>query len=233
MARIRPVLVEIAGVAGAGKSTVVRLLEREPGWRRAEFISARRPRHVARILRALPRLAPILVRNLAMAPRLSWADVKLLAYVTGWHGGLDRSAEGVTLLDQGPLYALVRLKAQGRGVGRTPAFARWWDGELARWASELDVVVALDADDEVLLGRIDGREQRHLAKGATRDDASRFLARYRALFAEAIERIELPGAADVVRLDTGSTRPEGVAADVRSAVEALGADVRATTGSPS
>jgi hypothetical protein len=207
-------LVEIAGVAGAGKSTLVALLRRrDPRVRRAEFIGARSPRHAFRVLHALPGLVPILLRNAAMPPRLSWADVKLLAYVAEWDRVLGGSP-GVTLLDQGPIYALVRLKARGRGVTRTAAFGRWWDAQLVRWASRISLVVLLDAGDDMLLERIDGRPQVHRAKGAPAAVGSEFLGRYRRLFEETLDRIAGPGGPRVVRFDTTSAPAERVAAEV-------------------
>lgn len=214
MAEPRPFLVEVTGVAGSGKSTLARLLaDRAPGARLAEFIQTRDPRHLALTARALPRLLPILLANLAMPPRLSWADVKLLVYVTAWGRVLDgpRYAAGITVLDQGPLYALVRLRAQARGVTRSASFSRWWDAALERWAEAISAVVALDADDDALLRRIDRRDQAHATKGRSEDAARAFLDRYRALFEELLVRLERPGGPEILRVDTTSTTAEATA----------------------
>ena len=168
-----PCLVEIAGVAGAGKSTLARRLSRGEGdVRVGDFIHTRTPAHLRYVVHSLPRIAPILAGTLGPGPRLSWPEAKLLVYVTEWHRFLCSRAEyegGVTLLDQGPLYALVRLKAQGKNVTGRAAFERWWNEMLEQWASHLDLVVWLDAPDAVLWERINGRDQRHdqarLARG--------------------------------------------------------------------
>ena len=159
-----PCLVEIAGVAGAGKSTLARRLSRGEGdVRVGDFIHTRTPAHLRYVVHSLPRIAPILAGTLGPGPRLSWPEAKLLVYVTEWHRFLCSRAEyegGVTLLDQGPLYALVRLKAQGKNVTGRAAFERWWNEMLEQWASHLDLVVWLDAPDAVLWERINGRDQR-------------------------------------------------------------------------
>lgn len=235
MAVDRPFLVEITGIAGSGKSTITRLVcELDPRCRRAGFIHARTPRHLAHILGGLPRLLPILVHNLGTGPRLGWAEVKLLAYVTRWRRVLRREAgarPGILVLDQGPVYALVRLKAQGKRVTTTPAFARWWDEMLGVWADELTAVVYLDADDRILWDRINGRAQPHRTKGEPAEVGREFIAQYRRLFGEVLERLERPGGPEVLRLDTGDAAAERLAAEIRPHLSAwLGRDVAPSEG---
>jgi thymidylate kinase len=210
----RPFLVEVTGVAGSGKSTLARLLAHGPEARLAGFIQTRDPRHLWVAIRTVPRLLPILARNVVAPPRLSWADAKLLAYVAGWHRVVRGYRDGMTVFDQGPLYALVRLRAQGRGVTRTAAFARWWDDALARWSRELSAVVYLDAEDPALLERIGRRAQAHATKGQPQEAARGFLERYRALFEETLGRLERLGGPEIVRLDSGAAPAERLAADL-------------------
>lgn len=227
----RAYLVEVAGVAGAGKSTLTGLLSGAgAGYRVGEFIHARTPEHLAYVARSVPRLRPILARNLVMTPRMSWADVKLLVYVSEWHRLLsgDRAhRDGVTLLDQGPLYALVRLRAQRTGVTRSSSFERWWNAELERWAAELAAVVFLDATDRVLLARIDGRAQPHRTKRAAPGAGAEFLDRYRRLFEEVLGRIDVPGGPKVLRFDTTATAADRIAVDLLPMLEKASTNVPA------
>ncbi|MGH2630447.1 MAG: hypothetical protein ACRDHI_07805, partial [Actinomycetota bacterium] len=53
-------LVEVTGVAGAGKTTVTDLVcAGGPGFRRAEFIHTRVPGHVGHVVHAAPRVLPM------------------------------------------------------------------------------------------------------------------------------------------------------------------------------
>jgi hypothetical protein len=230
--RARPHLVEVAGVAGAGKSTLVELVCRsDAGRRRAGFIDARNPAHLGRIALAVPRLLPILLRNLGPGPRFTWAEVKLLAYATSWRREFRRPAyaHGVTLLDQGPLYAMVRLKALGKRATTSEAFDRWWSRTIELWSRELAAVVSLDASDEVLWERINGRPQPHGTKGEPASIGRAFIARYRQLFDEIIGCLDRPGGPTILRLDTTEASPEQLAArleplllGVRAAEDAAG-----------
>ena len=156
--------VEILGVAGAGKSTLARRLAASSGFELAPFIHARRPADLLLIIRTIPRLLPILWTGLTQAPRISWPECKLLVYVTRWAPVLRRrrpQTDTVFLLDQGPLYAIVRLMAEEKPFTERRSFASWKREMLDRWSTELSDVIWLDAPDAVLWSRINQRDQEH------------------------------------------------------------------------
>ena len=216
--RLLPVLsgdrkVEILGVAGAGKSTLATLLGRGAGIEMASFIHARRPSHLVQIVRGIPRLLPILVGGLTRQPRMSWREFKLLVYVTRWRSLLGRRKPdaAVLLFDQGPLYALVRLKAEGKPFTTRRAFESWSEEMLEMWASELTALIFLDAPDAVLWNRINERPQGHGEKGEEAKAGLRFIARYRTSFEDLLRRIKELGGPQVLRFDTSTMTASQIA----------------------
>lgn len=212
-------LVEIIGVAGTGKSTVTKMLIEETGYTRSPFISARELAQLPLFLRSLRRLVPLVTRNLTEWPKMTWADFKLMVYVTSWDRRLQRQpGTGILILDQGPLYALVRLKAKGLGIASSPAFQEWWSEMLEKWLNEISVVIWLDAADEVLMGRINQRAQDHDLKDVPLKTGEEFLERYRSLFHGIASKIDRNGHPGIHRIDTGHLRLVEVAKAVAAAI---------------
>jgi deoxyadenosine/deoxycytidine kinase len=213
--------VEILGIAGAGKSTLATLLDRDAEVEMATFIHARRPSHLVQIVRGIPRLLPILISGLTRSPRISWPEFKLLVYVTRWRLFLGRPAApgAVLLFDQGPLYALVRLKAEGKPFTTYRAFGRWSEEMLGSWVSELTTLVFLDAPDPVLWSRINQRPQDHKAKGEEAKAGLRFIARYRRTFEDVIRRVEELGGPQILRFDTSVASATQIADKVKPLLE--------------
>jgi len=210
-------LVEVAGVAGSGKSTLTRSMCEDAGFSVGGFIHTRLPSHLLRVARAVPRLLPILASD-RRRPHMSWPEFKLMVYVTRWRNVLHREMHrrgGVTVLDQGPIYALVRLKAEGKPFTISPAFEAWWEDMLQVWVEELSTVVWLDASDDVLWQRINGRSQLHKKKGEADDEGRRFIDTYRHSFEAVLDRMESSGTPEVLRFDTEEATADQLAARLR------------------
>jgi len=219
-------VVELAGPAGAGKSTVLAaLLAREPalrprprsrGWRAAALALA----HLA----ALAPLAASLARR--ATPRVARETLRYLLRLRTYHALTVRElrrARGAIVLDEGPVFTLARLAAfpAGGPATRLDAYRTAW---RERWARTLDLVVWLDAPDAVLVSRIRGRGKAHRVKRADDAAAAEFLRRYRAAYAGVLAELEAAGVR-VLALDTQRETPEAAAERVLAAIRG-GADAR-------
>lgn len=202
-----PALVELVGLAGVGKSTLAReLATAEPDLQLGLPLSRLRSARAQ-----AEAVSPFVLPYLRHATSTDWFaryQVRGLGYLHAWRRSLAQVPGGVTyvVLDHGPLFWLATLEALGPRLTSSATFRRWWNRTLDDWADLLDLVVWLDAPDELLVDRIRGRDQRHVLLGANADETELFLARYRASYGRVREQLasRSPGTAVDHRTDTGS-----------------------------
>jgi hypothetical protein len=206
-------VVELAGPAGAGKTTLARAVkEADPG-RIAVGVGVGVLGLAAGTMPAVPHL----VAARLSAPGRWWTrdELRSLAYLSAWRGKVVAGrGQGLLLLDHGPAFRLASIVAFGPPMRGTRAFDRLWTGLARDWGRLLDVVVWLDAPDEVLLRRIAHREQEHRIRGAAECEAERFLARYRLAYRQTLDRLALEGAR-VICLDSATSTPPQLAHALR------------------
>lgn len=200
----QPLIVELIGLAGAGKTTlsravVGRIAEARSGLR------LHRGRDLPAVAVAAGRLAPAIVSSMLRGSATVVHDarysLRLLAHRSPATRAL-RSGSRLVLIDEGPVYMLTRLIAFGSAGVDQRGFGRHWQHSVDWWRQRLDAIVWLDAPDETLAARIRGRTKDHRAKHATDEAIGEFLARYRAAYAIVVRRLAAGGGPRVIRLDS-------------------------------
>lgn len=218
-------IVELVGPAGAGKTTLAAVVARDDGQVELGLRLGAGERRRAHATAAL-RFVPACLRSGGGRRWFSADEIRAMGYLEAWYRRAVRETAvrgGTVLLDHGPVFRLALLDEFGPAATSDPAFRRWWDRSVRRWAGVLDIVVALDASDEVLARRIRARDQRHVVKDSTDAEIAAFLARYRSAYARVLDR--LVAAADrtgsplrVLHVTTDQETPAGVAAQVSVAL---------------
>ena len=203
MPRPRPVVVELAGLAGAGKSTLATALAQLNPKIRA------RPRVRERsYLASVPALVPTFFRLHWPFRGLLTKEMKRMLQVRALHRLVQESAPGGTLLfDEGPVYMLARILVFGADNIRSAAFERWWRTAIAEWAATLDVVVWLEAPDDVLAARIHTRAQPHPLRGADAQAVSAFFRSYRDAFTRVVDELCVAGGPQRWTITTDAVSP--------------------------
>jgi predicted ATPase len=186
-----PLLVEVMGPAGTGKTTLLRALCSQDESIRAG-LDLKKARYIRPSLRKLGVFLPVWALHHRDDRWLDRRDMRSIARLETWSQALERPTTGrgsAAVFDHGPLYRLARLREFGPELTESEPFERWWRGSLTWWLEALDIVVMLEAPDAVLLQRIDERGHWFLGGDHPREEKDEFLARYRRSFAEILAQV--------------------------------------------
>jgi broad-specificity NMP kinase len=205
----RPHLLELVGPPGAGKTTVLEALldrgdgvERKPTLRKVEYAGV--------VASSIAAAAGTVARRRPRRPRLTLEQILVMAYVEAVPRILERgylADADIIAFDQGAIYFVSRPSLLNDRL------EPWREKVLDTWASLLDVVVWLDAPDQVLTERINSRTEWHRLKGATDETAAQALATTRRVYENAISRLTERGQGPaILRFDT-DRRPASEIAD--------------------
>jgi adenylate kinase family enzyme len=200
MAR-HPVVGELIGAAGSGKSTVASLLTAktfdvsgELSWRQdlplcLKVLARRLPTILGQVAKRVPLRFLAIMVNIEVTLRL-----------------LERHRESHALscshiiLDLGPFLQLATLRHAYLPEAPTLASSSWLAELTARSRRAVDRVFWLDADNRILLNRVRGREQLHAMKDRPAEAFERFCAEYRREFTDLLAGFP---ASRIERIDTG------------------------------
>lgn len=190
----RSIVVEVIGLAGAGKSTITNALGRVDPTILCEFIPNVRDVRLAPffVSNILP-LIPLLIHTIGNGDRyLNRRELAWMAMLNGWPNLLERQkASGchAIVIDQGPIFLIATLLEFGPRGLRYSALEGWWDKIINNWKQALNLVIWLDARDEILTARIRNRDQDHPVKYKTDQEIRAFLELYRRIYFEVMNRL--------------------------------------------
>jgi deoxyadenosine/deoxycytidine kinase len=216
----RASIVEIVGVAGAGKSTLYRALAKSISGIRTEELPPIKdvrfiPFFVKNILFIAPMLVPLLRKGGTCLTRreLAW-----MAMLMGWPKILNEKVSGndnIILLDQGPIFLMAILSEFGPEHLRTPDMQNFWEKVYGRWVNALDMVIWLDTMDEILLDRIRTRQTDHPVKAETDVEIKGFLAKYRRAYEHILSKLTMNNPdLQVLKMDTGENSVDDIVQNV-------------------
>jgi hypothetical protein len=206
----RPLLIELTGPAGAGKSTLSTTL-------------VRRLHGTRGTIWGLPVL-PLLVNGAQLVPTFTglwlhsrsplWDETRHMVRLRTLRRAL-RQARPYTgdalIFDEGPVFALAWLRGFGHETLRQDPSAEWWRTALREWAPVMDAVVVLDAPDHLLAARIRARPHPHEVREFADPEIARWMARFRQALDWVLAGMARHGGPPVVRLSSQEEPAERIA----------------------
>lgn len=212
----KPRIVEIVGPAGAGKTTLCKLLSLRRGVRSSNFPDVRRVANAPFFISYGLRLTPVLAHLSRPGDRqFSRREFAWLTILSGWPMILQKELKrnnSLIVLDQGPIYLLAEISEFGPDCLKSEWAEEVWERWYRQWAAMLDMVVWLDAADEYLLERIRSREKEHVVKGESARVIFDFLRRYRDVYEYILSRLATNRSGlKILRFDTTRQTPEVIA----------------------
>lgn len=213
----RAIVVEVLGLPATGKTTVVDGIASADG---AVAVRRRSPADVAAHALSAIRLTSPLVTMVTKGctPKDRNRLIRLGACSAIARRHVRRGAEAF-VFDQGPVFLLRQLAGSGGACGA--AIEPSWSGYLERWARALDLVVVLDAPDEVVLERVRARTKAHPLQRLSDAEACRHLAEDRQAFDLVLELLASHGTVRERRIDTSMMSPDETRASVGDAIAEL------------
>jgi hypothetical protein len=213
----RPLRLELAGPAGAGKSTLsqdlLRRLNATPGtiWGLP----------VPSLLGNGLRLIPTFVKPWIQSRSLLWDETRHMVRLETLHNAVRQATlpdDDVVIFDEGPIFSMAWLRGFGHETLRSPATTEWWQTTLHRWATLMDVVLVLDASDQLLARRIRQRPHWHEVKDLPDSEIPIWMARFREALNWVLAELTSRGGPAIVRLTIADEPLERTA---ERAIEAL------------
>jgi hypothetical protein len=206
----RPLLVELAGPAGVGKSTLAAALARRVG-------------ATPRTIWGLPvipligngiRLLPTLLSLWAHSRSPLWDEARHVVRLTTLHRAFrqgEPGRESVAVFDEGPVFALAWLRGFGHETLRDQASDAWWRATFREWGAVIDAVVVLDAPDSILAQRIRARPDEHEVKQASDTEITAWMARFRTALDWVLAELVRQDGPTVLRLEAAQAPPDRIA----------------------
>jgi broad-specificity NMP kinase len=176
---MRPIVMEITGASGSGKSSLARALAGTGGG--VAHVSLRGNVSAAQVTRGALRAAVPFASQLVRLPSRPWYRFGLMVQLQCYAELLRRleGRRGIVVLDQGPVYLMSIIQRALTGSNDRPRFLRYWSDTLDFWSRALHLVVVLDAPGDLLLDRIRQRGTPHPLLGKSPEKAARDLAQAR------------------------------------------------------
>jgi predicted ATPase len=204
-------VVELVGVAGVGKSTLFKSLDKKGfPWLSCEYSPPVWKISTAQFyIKNVFLLIPTFIRMLGNGDRLlKRREIAFMAILNGWHEELQKrtaNSSNIIVLDQGPISIIAYLNVWGPKSLFNSNMNEWWEKIYGKWIYGVDMVILMDTSDEKIKWRINNRPQDHHLKGESDSVTLEWITKYRNLYEKIVYKLLATNdAIRILRLDSGN-----------------------------
>lgn len=176
-----PRIVELVGVAGAGKSTLRNALMKKNGRIKTLPLPSKFS-YIPTLARVYFFWLPLYLAKYRHTRWFTWSQIRNMGYLDTWISTIrsaGRTEEDTIIIDPGSVYWLADLQEFGPEISKHPSFQKWWKSKLDQWSAALELILWLDAPEELCVHRIMTREEEHGLKHSSFELGIQELKRYR------------------------------------------------------
>lgn len=117
----------------------------------------------------------------------------------------------VCILAPGSVYWLTGIRDYCPKITASQEYAKWGDEKLRQWRQALDLIIWLDAPNELLLDRVTARAESHQAKNQSPKETLEEISRLRKGYGEIISLMTTQGGPRLLQFRTDQISPEQIA----------------------
>ena len=209
-------IIELAGIPGAGKTTLMAALEQQLD--RVDWIileNYQYNRDLGFFLRNLLILLPIILKARGHSDqRLSRRDVAQMIMLNGLPNVARRKVfkeHKTVIFEEGHLALISQLHRRNSHLLNTPSTQQWWKIICREWAEMLDLVIELDAPADVIVARIRNREDQYEVADMSDEVAIKYFEEIQDTQERLLVSLEsLPNAPRIIRFNSLKNDPEQI-----------------------
>ena len=186
------IIIEMAGIAGAGKSTLKKaMMQRNKNI--TIFPIPAKISYVNTFIRLIFQWLPIHLKEYRNCRWFTFLEIRNILYLDTWIPHIRNKLLAKTeifVMDPGSVYWLSSLLEIGPPITQHPRFRMWWKEKIEEWASILDVIIWLDAEEELCHQRVLAREKWHELKDLPDNHGITQLSYFQKSYAKIIPEME-------------------------------------------
>ena len=183
-----PRIIELVGVAGTGKSTLLRAM-RQRNERIKTLPLPSKISYLSFLIKMASTWLPLYLKNYRDSRWFTVQEIRNMGYLDTWLPFIRsqaRTREDIFALDTGSVHWLASLQEFGPPITRHPRYQGWLKNKHEQWSSALDVIIWLEAPDDLCLERVLSRDERHELKHIPTESALREEKCYRESYGQII-----------------------------------------------